>query len=366
MGYNKHFKGPHSAYHAAYYSGGSSSGSAVAVASGLVPVAIGFDGGGSIRIPAALSGIHGLATTFGRIPYDANLMSTMIKSGPMTTSAVDSALVMHVLSKSKAGHFYSQLYDGDNEGPPPFHTHGMGDIEDLSDVRIGVYSEWFEDADMEVVQVCKAAIDILKRRGAVIVPIRIPYLHALSLSHSIKISSEFSLAFDSIYSNDVAFSKLEPNTKISIALGASLSALEVIAAERLRSWAFDYVKELYTKHNLTVIATPTVSVPPPHLASRAKEEGENNIPLVVEMMKYIFVANLLGMPGYSVPVGHVQSKESRLLEKSGDKSVMLPVGLHFLGNHWTEHRLLRLAHALDSELQTEDLLTPYFFVDNLR
>lgn len=66
LGYNSHFLGPLSPYHRNRYSGGSSSGSSVAVATGIVPVAIGYDGGGSVRLPAAMSGIHGLATTFGR------------------------------------------------------------------------------------------------------------------------------------------------------------------------------------------------------------------------------------------------------------------------------------------------------------
>ena len=67
LGYNSHFQGPVSPYSWNRYGGGSSSGSAVAVATGIVPVAIGYDGGGSIRLPASMSGIHGLAATFGRL-----------------------------------------------------------------------------------------------------------------------------------------------------------------------------------------------------------------------------------------------------------------------------------------------------------
>lgn len=71
LGYNSHFQGPVSPFSMNRYSGGSSGGSAVAVATGIAPLGVGFDGGGSIRIPASMSGIHGLATTFGR--YDASL-----------------------------------------------------------------------------------------------------------------------------------------------------------------------------------------------------------------------------------------------------------------------------------------------------
>jgi Asp-tRNA(Asn)/Glu-tRNA(Gln) amidotransferase A subunit family amidase len=355
LGYSKHFSGPHSAYSRLHYSGGSSSGSAVAVATGLVPIAIGFDGGGSIRIPASMSGVHGLATTFGRIPFDgSNPLSTMIKAGPFASSAKDVALAYELLALSKPGHFYSTLYDGDNYGPPPPHTAGMENIQDLSDVRIGIYREWFNDADKRVVELCMKAVAMLQSRGATVVDIIIPHLHAASLSHGIKISSEFALLFDKYY--HTAKENLESNTRITVGLGASVSALEVTAAERLRAWSFRYIQNLYADHNLTVIITPTCGVLPPELSAEAKEEGESNIPLTLQVMKYIFLANFLGMPGYSVPVGHIRQQSSSSLE--------LPVGLHLLGNHWTEHVLLRIANALDSKYQGMNNVTPHFFTDN--
>lgn len=123
LGYNVHYKGPFSPYSHNHYSGGSSSGSAVAVATGIVPIAIGFDGGGSIRIPASMSGVHGLGGTFGRIPFNNRTESTMIKAGPFTTNAFDAGIVYEVIAKPLKDHFYSDLY-GKNSNLPIPHTHG--------------------------------------------------------------------------------------------------------------------------------------------------------------------------------------------------------------------------------------------------
>eukprot|EP00604_Paraphysomonas_vestita_P000210 CAMPEP_0174824728 /NCGR_PEP_ID=MMETSP1107-20130205/37330_1 /TAXON_ID=36770 /ORGANISM="Paraphysomonas vestita, Strain GFlagA" /LENGTH=210 /DNA_ID=CAMNT_0016053583 /DNA_START=308 /DNA_END=937 /DNA_ORIENTATION=- len=198
LGYNVHYKGPFSPYSHNHYSGGSSSGSAVAVATGIVPIAIGFDGGGSIRIPASMSGVHGLGGTFGRIPFNNRTESTMIKAGPFTTNAFDAGIVYEVIAKPLKDHFYSDLY-GKNSNLPIPHTHGFHNIQDLSDVRIGIYPEWFNDADPKVTEKCNEAILHLKSRGAQIINITIPHLQIMSLSHGIKIISEFALGFDSDY-----------------------------------------------------------------------------------------------------------------------------------------------------------------------
>ena len=125
LGWSAHFQGPYNVYNFDRYCGGSSSGSAVAVASGLVPAAIGFDGGGSIRIPASMSGIQGLGTTFGRLPFDTGLETTMIKGGPMTSTAEDAAVIYSVIAENLKGHFYSKIYDGDLHGPPPLSRRAL-------------------------------------------------------------------------------------------------------------------------------------------------------------------------------------------------------------------------------------------------
>ena len=148
---------------------------------------------------------------------------------------------------------------------------------------------------------------------------------------------------------------LEPNTVITAKIGSSVTALEVLAAEKMRAWAFDFLHELFSSQNLTFIATPTVAVVAPELTDAAMILGENNVPLVMKLLKYIFLANFLGMPGYTVPVDYIKSANHELL----------PVGFHLLGNHWSEHQLLRIANALDKDFQT-NYIRPPFYTDILK
>lgn len=141
--------------------------------------------------------------------------------------------------------------------------------------------------------------------------------------------------------------------------------MEVLVAEKLRRFAFDYLtKEIFGKLNVTVIVNPTVGVLPPRLSPSAKSSGESNSQLVVQMMKYIFLGNLAGFPGYSVPAGYVRDSVD------GGAGPLLPVGLHMLGDHWAEHHLLRLAHVLDEVAAAGEgggkRVRPVFFADVLQ
>lgn len=140
---------------------------------------------------------------------------------------------------------------------------------------------------------------------------------------------------------------------ITVGCAKSLTALEVLSAEKLRAYAFHYVRQLFKVHNLSAVVTPTSAVPPPILTEAARECGENNIHLMSQMMKFIFLANLIGTPGYSVPIGYTQFTAD---------SPPLPIGLHLMGTHWSEHVLLRIASALDSEYASSRIL-PLYFVD---
>jgi len=353
LGFNAHFQGPVNAYDENHYSGGSSSGSAVAVASGIVPVAFGWDGGGSVRLPASCSGLHGLATTYGRIPFDSHIDSTMIKCGPMTTTAVDAALSYLLVSPAEPGHFFTEQYGFD--GPPNPSIRGFQNTKDLSDVRIGIYEEWFNDSIPAISNQCRKVLQFFESRGATLVPIKIPHLQTMRMSHAIKIGSEFASQWDKTYSTRI--NSIEPAIAITLGIGQSVSAVEILAADKVRAWSMKYVRDLYQAHNLTIIATPTMSILAPELRVRAKHNGESDTGLTVEVMKYIFLANFLGMPAYTLPVGFAPHEKT---------SAMLPIGFHMLGKHWHEHDLLRLANAFELGFSKAQVrYRPKYFVDAL-
>jgi len=336
LGYAPFFRGPFNPHNASHYSGGSSSGSGVAVAVGLTPIAVGFDGGGSIRIPAALSGTVGLAATFGRVPFRGT-MSTMIKTGVLAATVRDAALAFAAIAPTKPDHHYTRLYGG--LGPPEPHLRGVTAAPArLDGVRLGIFKAHAHDADQGTVDALTAGLEHLESLGAVVVEVAIPNLHALSMAHGMKTSTEFALEFDKLYHDAGASAPaLEANTRLTVGLGSSMTALEVLAGERLRGWAFDYVtKELFSKLRLTAIVGPTTGILAPRIPPGALETGEYNVALVMKLMRHIFLANLLGLPAIAVPIGH-------------DEETQLPWSMQLMGDHWSEAELLRVARVLEEK-----------------
>ena len=357
LGWSMHAQGPSNPYNSSHYSGGSSSGSAVAVATGLVPLAIGFDGGGSIRIPAALSGVVGLACNFGRVPFVCDYASSMTHAGPLTRSIHDAALSYWVMARpppplAPADPEHSTTRGLHVEHAPPAHLggrlpgglHRLSKCDDLSGVRVGVFVAHADDATSEVKNAVQVALNALTRLGAEIVEIEIPHLMALSVAHGMLISSEFASDHDREYSNGAP---LEPSTRIQLALGRVMTSTEFIAANKLRSWGIEFMTELFHDKKLDAIAGPTTGLTAPHLTPAARETGESNTALIMSLIKHIFLANLLGLPAISVPLGL-------------GKDTHLPMGFQFLGAAWEEAKLLHLACALEESMDGNQR-PPHFF-----
>ncbi|CAK0842212.1 unnamed protein product [Prorocentrum cordatum] len=330
LGYSVHSRAPVNPYSRRHYSGGSSSGSGVGVALGLFPVSLGFDGGGSIRIPSAMCGIVGLKCTWGRVPIDGSVCCQVnVAPGPMAASAVDAALFYQVIGSAARDHYYQRLYGGAE--PPPAHCSGIGRIEDLGDLRLGVFWEWFEDCQPEVLSLVREALRFLQSRGAQVVSVKIPHLEVLSLAHAVSISADFTTqhehqAFDAPWT-------LEPATTIQLAIGSAWSGVEVKSADWFRAWMCDFLQRLFDEQQLSGLFMPTMACLPPELPAAARDTGESNTSLVMQLMKFIGLANFCGLPAVSMPVG---------LSPGG-----LPVGAQLVARHWDEHICLRVANALD-------------------
>ena len=192
--------------------------------------------------------------------------------------------------------------------------------------------------------------------------IRAICLHLGTILNSLMriIRSEFASRWDKVFSTRAG--SVEPAVAITLGIGNSITAVELLAADTIRSWAMKVVLDLYKTHDLTIIATPTLPMLPPELREAAKMNGESDTGLTVEVMKYIFLANFLGMPGYSIPVGF------GIHEKTGES---LPIGFHMLGRHWGEAELFRVANAIEQmrdfskQYPKDGIMMPKYFIDSL-
>jgi Asp-tRNA(Asn)/Glu-tRNA(Gln) amidotransferase A subunit family amidase len=167
---NPNFGTPLNPYSPNYYCGGSSGGSAYAVAAGLMPFTLGHDGGGSVRIPSAYCGLFGLKTSHGRVSYrpTSNLAKSTGVPGPLAVNMVDLELAYRVMAQPDAGESDSSLFVA-----PAFVNSSSTERKVL-----GVYRTWFERADEPVKRACQGALDYLtEKRGYEVVDISIPLIH---------------------------------------------------------------------------------------------------------------------------------------------------------------------------------------------
>ena len=220
----------------------------------------------------------------------------------------------------------------------------------MKDVKLGVFWDHFRHADSEVVAAANRTVEYLESLGAEVVSIRIPHIREINLSHALKIMTEFGQAWE-IPFHDPTY-QLEGNTAVTVAIGRTITACEVLSAEVIRSFAIEYVRNnLFRDLGLDAIVSPTIATKVPKPMKGYKHYGESNNALVAEVMRYIPLANFLGLPGISVNVGY---------DTAG-----LPIGFQLLGDAWTEDKLLRISSVIEKGFLSDQRLPPdenYFSV----
>eukprot|EP00298_Acanthocystis_sp_HF-20_P018361 c21954_g3_i1.p1 GENE.c21954_g3_i1~~c21954_g3_i1.p1 ORF type:complete len:622 (-),score=275.65 c21954_g3_i1:37-1869(-) len=345
-GFNQHYgsaRNPHQlTKDKSYYSGGSSSGSAVVVSAGIVPLSIGCDGGGSIRIPASLCGVVGLFPTFGRIPSNQNfgVAWSVGGSGPFGTTVNDVAISYITMAGP-----YSESLKSLNQ--PPVHLNGYNKIESLEDIKIGLFKNYIKDSDNEIHSLVFKIIDkLIKEKKVITKDIVIPHLSAISQSHAMIIMTEMALMLNTFWknhSNDFGY-----DTSINLAFARSFTGLDVNSARKIRTWLMKKINDIFKDVDLLVF--PTTGTTAPEIQPDALEFGESNIPLLQKIMRFSFLANFCGLPAITVPIGYDSNN--------------LPIGIQFVANHWNEHILLRVARVVelirDFELKRPSVHFSYF------
>lgn len=324
IGLNPHWGVCRNPWNRAHITGGSSSASAATVAAGLCPISIGADGGGSIRIPAALCGVVGLKATHGRIPETGvpPLCWTPGHAGPIGLTVADVAAAYAIVA-GPDGHDVSS-----ERQPPP----SLADLDkaDLQGLRIGICRPYFDDADADVVKACREAVKALEARGAVVKELPPPDLNRILWSHATIILSEMATAMRDEVDRDSG--RFAYDSRTNLALARRFTALDYVHALRHRHAIT--VETLRQLHDVDVIVTPTTASTAPAIPESTLPDGESNLVVTDALMRFIRVGNLSGFPAISVPCG---------FDAAG-----LPIGVQLMARPWEEHLLLRMARVVEA------------------
>jgi aspartyl-tRNA(Asn)/glutamyl-tRNA(Gln) amidotransferase subunit A len=321
--------------------GGSSGGSAAAVAAGMAVATLGSDTGGSIRQPASFCGVVGLMPTYGRVSRYGLIAfaSSLDHIGPLTKTVKDAAILLRVI----AGH--DPLDSTSANLPVPDYEADLA--KPVRGLKIGIPKEYFgEGLDAEVRAAVEAGIAKLRNAGCEIVPISMPHTTYAIPTYYVIATAEASAnlaRFDGVrygYRSESAHTLSEMYRKSrDEGFGAEVKRRIMLGTYALSSGYYDayYLKAQRVRTLLTrdfeeafqkvdAIVTPTAPTP----AFKIGEKSDDPLSMYLADI-YTVTADLAGVPGISVPCGNTQSG--------------LPIGLQVLGRHFDESTVLRVAAA---------------------
>ncbi|HMA13239.1 MAG: amidase [Bacteroidota bacterium] len=301
--------------------GGSSGGAAAALAAGMGALALGTDGGGSVRIPAGFTGVVGMKATFGRVPaYPLSPFGTLANIGPMSRSVTDCALLLNVICEPDPRDAYSLPHDGAD------HLHGLE--EGVEGLKIA-YSATLgsHTVDPEIAALVSKAVDVLADLGAEVVETSLD-LHGVDETfrkHWYAGAANLLQRFD------------------EAAQAAMDSGLQEIAAEARRYSLLEYLRAVAQREQLIVAAnrfhqsydllvTPTLPIPA--FAAGAEVPPGSAMKRWPEWTPFSYPFNLTQQPAISVPCG---------LTSQG-----LPAGLQIVGPRFADALVLRAARAYET------------------
>jgi len=324
--------------------GGSSGGSAAAVAARLAPAATGTDTGGSIRQPAALTGTVGLKPTYGRVSRYGMIAfaSSLDQAGVITRSAADAALLMGVM----AG--FDERDSTSIDHPVPDYSAGLQ--QSLKGLRVGIVRQHFDDGlEENTGKAVKESLAVLEAQGAILTEVDLPHIDLSVPTYYVVAPAECSSNLSRFDGVRFGHRAKDPEDLFDLycrsrgegfgdevkrrimtgtyVLSAGYYDAYYLKAQQVRKLIADDFKKAFA--DVDVIAGPTAPTP----AFKLGDKTDDPITMYLNDI-YTIGANLAGLPAISTPCGFDGG---------------LPVGLHLVGPHWGEETLLRCAHQYQQQ-----------------
>ena len=315
-------RNPHGQGHLA---GGSSTGSGVAVATGLVPFALGADGGGSIRIPSSINGVFGIKPTWGRVSRAGDSSGgTVAHLGPLACSTVDLAHALEAMSghdpndpqtfaapRREAGSFLAAIGRG---------VRGM---------VIGVPESEWRDASDPVERAGRAALSALENEGARLVPITLELAKHAAAIGVVIIACEARAGLRREWHEHA--DEMGADLQVSFAALDAFTAVEYLETCRLRTGLRREMAAAFQQVDL--VALPSTVSAAAKVSDTDMRTGFLDTKVLGGLVRFAFLGNLTGLPASSAPVG---------CDASG-----LPVGLQLVGDAWDEATVLAACAHLE-------------------
>jgi len=308
--------------------GASSGGAAVAVATGMGPIALGTDGGGSIRIPAACCGVVGFKATLGAIPHlqVPDLFSVNSFTGPMARDMADTTLLFQAIRGPHSMDPYGQVAPARTPGLPTFRGLRVAWMPRCGNALL----------DVEVEAATNHAAALLEQEGASVETIELDFV---SLERHFLVILESGVASRVEPYLEAFAPRLDPHLLETVANGRRHSAIALHNAGAARSVMFRTLQVTFERFD--VIVSPVLTAPPPPLDARLPDgpvlvNGTESGPIRSGLYPYTFPFNLTGHPALAMPCGRT---------KTG-----LPIGLQLAGLWHEDERLLQMGLLLEQLL----------------
>ena len=300
--------------------GGSSGGSAVAVATGMALAGLGTDTGGSIRIPASLCGVVGLKPTYGRVsvrgvvPLSWNLDHV----GPLTRTVRDAARMLQVLAGYDPNDPFSAEQPVDD-----YLVH----IEDgVKGWRIAVAAgSYIDEADPEVLSAVAEAVKVFERQGARVEEADVTYLRDAAVANSLMTPADAAAFHRDRLAEHPDWFGADVRTRLEI--GRGYTSTEYALARKTQSETKHWLVEFFKQYDALLLPSTAITAP--------LIEGNDAVEQAKRLTRFTAPFNQTGVPAISVPCGFSQAG--------------LPVGLQIVSGLWREAAVLRVARAYERE-----------------